>query len=288
MIRTKVFTCGLVSTIISIARIFLKSRIFPEINSLKIDRSCCYIFGNGPSLKNDISSRLDFFSQQELFVVNHFAKDELYVKLEPKFYVFADEAFWITNENLEVQKKINETLESIKNRTSWNLYILVPWQAKQKIKFFFINNKNIKIIAYNRTPISGFRFFKYWAYRRNLGMPHAQTVLNATIVNAINMGYVEINVMGCDHSWHRNLYLREDNVLCFVDDHFYDQITPESKPLVEYLNTDISPKVHEQLYASAKALETHHLINEYAEHIHVKIFNRSSVTFVDAYERKSL
>jgi hypothetical protein len=223
-----------------------------------------------------------------VFVVNHFSQSNLYETLKPRYYVIADEAFWesenLTNEDIKL--KIKNTLISIKDKTTWPLIFFTPVSALRKFMNYFSGNSNIRVIDYNKVSVEGFIFFKKWSYKHNLAAPSAQTVLNAAIFNALSIGFKEINILGADHSWHKNLFLRNDNVLCLLDDHFYDKQQQPLMPLIGYRIGDDPPKVHEELYTAAKALEIHHEINAYAKSINVKIFNRSSFTFVDAYERR--
>jgi len=249
----------------------------------------CFVFGNGPSLGKDIEDKISYLSDQAVFVVNHFSQSNLYETLKPTYYVIADEAFWesenLTNEDIKL--KIKNTLISIKDKTTWPLIFLTPVDALRKFTNYFSSNSNIRVIDYNKISAEGFNFFKNWSYKHNLAAPSAQTVLNAAIFNAISIGFKEINILGADHSWHKNFFLRNDNVLCIIDDHFYDKDNPPLVPLIGPNIGDKPPKVHEELYTVAKALEIHHQINNYAKSVKVNIFNRSSITFVDAYERKS-
>jgi hypothetical protein len=277
-------------TLYSLLYLIILGKYFPKLKELKSEikvNERCYIIGNGPSLQHDITGKELYLSQNVLFVVNHFSQSDLFEVLKPEFYVFADKAFWKYELCVEsTNTKVEATLMSILKKTKWKMSLLIPNESFKFFNLYFRENSNIRIIAYNKTAVDGFKFFKFWAYRKNLSMPPAQTVLNAAIFIGINLGFKEINLLGADHTWHRNLVLRQDNVLCFIDDHFYDETKPELKGIpVNFLN-EKTPLVHDELYAAAKALESHHKINEYAKSRNVTIYNLSSTTFVDAYERK--
>ena len=243
--------------------------------------------GNGPSLKKDINGKLDQLASKTVFVVNLFCKSEMYDVLKPSYYILADKALWDNKGLKEASRvEVKRFMEILNEKTTWPMKILIPVEGYKKYRDYYRNNSSIEVIQYNKTAIDGFDFFKNWTYRNNLSMPAAQTVLNAAVFLAINLGFKEINLLGADHSWHKNLYLREDNVLCLIDDHFYDKDKPAPTLINVNYSYEKTPKVHDELYSAGRALESHHKLKNYADSRNVTVFNCSSTTFIDAYERK--
>ena len=259
-----------------------------KINLPKASKEKCYVLGNGPSLTKDIAGKEDFLATQDIFVVNHFAKTDLFLQLKPAFYVFADPAFWEDVKDPFTKEKVNKTLEVLKMTVDWHLTLFAPSNAVSALKKKMSENTFIQIQAYGKQKLDySFRSLRYLAYRKNVAMPHAQTVMNAALFLAINMEYKEINVLGIDHNWFKNLVLDDDNVLYFNDTHFYNE-AGDSKTKAENNITGHAFLVHEELRFAADALESHHKINDYALYKGATIYNYTSTSFVDAYPRKKI
>ena len=52
------------------------------------------VIGNGPSLKITFEKYRDRITSHDCIVVNHFCETEYYKKLEPKYYLIADPAYF--------------------------------------------------------------------------------------------------------------------------------------------------------------------------------------------------
>jgi len=113
-----------------------------------------------------------------------------------------------------------------------------------------------------------------------------QNVLNLCVLVEINMKYSEVNIIGADHSWTKDLIVNDSNIVCMSNYHFTDndKLEPTPIPMVngEYF------KMHEILRAFAQMFEGYQILRKYAEYNNVKIFNRTPNSFIDAFEKKNI
>ena len=269
------------NTFASLIKVMIKSKggsAFPKASS-----DSCIVLGNGPSLKMSLEKHPDFFTKHTLVCVNSFSITEEYTLLKPTYYVILDPGFWFGESDVVVN-----TIEGLKTKTTWMVYLLVPHAAKQSQKFRELekHNSNIKITYFNYTVYNGFKGWGNWLYAQNLAMPQSQNVLVASLFLSLNIGFKEIYLFGADHSWHENLFVNDENVLCFKDTHFYDGNEKVSyRPFYKGIHLKETFTMQEILITFSKIFYGYEMINEYAKHRKAKIYNASEISFVDAFER---
>lgn len=272
----------------SILKILIFSKYNIKLRSVK-DYGKCYILGNGPSLKNDLDNNLEFFLDKKIFVVNNFATSNYYNIIKPKYYVFADPAYWSAIENSTVVKNCRRTLEIIRDNTIWEMIVFVPPNALNNsiLKDILKENKYIKIVDFNTTTISmkGFNNVNYFLFEKNLAAPPIQNVLISSIFISINMGFSEINILGSDHSWTKELFVNDKNQVCTVDHHFYDN-NKVNYNIFTRIDGSVY-KMHEILRDYALMFEGYHKLREYGDYLKVRINNATENSFIDAFERKN-
>jgi len=245
-----------------------------------------FIFGNGPTLAEALNN-LNYFIDKDVLVVNHFAQTEEFAKIKPKFYVLVDPGFFKAGEEIDHNhtKRINTTMDMLVEKTNWNIRLLISWQGYNSKSFMdkISQNPHILPTPINTTKINGFSWFRHRCYKYNLGMPSSQTVILPSIFCAVNLGYNNIFLLGCENSWIKNIRVNDKNQLCIYDEHFYDNnnetltLVSETEP---YKYT-----IYTELLSSAKVFYAHRLINEYAIYRGIKIWNATPGSFIDAYER---
>jgi hypothetical protein len=278
-----VFSC------FSLLKVLVFSEYNVKLNSIK-DNGKCYILGNGPSLKDDLLYNLDFLIDKKIFVVNNFATSDYYKIIKPKYYVFADPAYWSLIETSEVVKSCKTTLEIIRDNTDWEMIILVPSNAlKNRVLCdLFKRNKFVRLVDYNTTVISkkGFECINYFLFKKSLAAPHVQNVLISSIYVSINIGFSEVNILGSDHSWTKELFVNDKNQVCTIDNHFYDATKVKYNVFTRIDNSVY--KMHEILRDYALMFEGYHQLKKYGDYLRVKIYNRTENSFIDAFERKEI
>jgi hypothetical protein len=278
----------LLSFIISIARILkYKAHVGGLPYSAEVLEGTLYILGTGPSLKIDLTRNLSIFQKSEVLVVNDFALDFYYIKIRPRFYVFADPGYWL-DENLTTENNISirkELFNSIISNTTWDLKIYAP---KFSISFFndvFKANKNISIASYNSIDLADFE--SYWGQyclKRNFAAP-CQNVVGTSIYLSVNMGYKSIKIYGVDHSWTEDLRVDNHNRVCAISKHFYDNDYVSN--FIPWLKVNNQMyKMHEILSDLSKTFYYYFIINKYARSKNSTVYNCSSRSFIDAFIRQ--
>ena len=276
-------------TLDQIIQVLLFSKFNPTIKKIIPDCSKrCYILGNGPSLKENLITNLDFLSSCSLIVVNDMSQSDYFKRLKPEYYVLADPGYWDSHAYNELRNSSMRVLNAILDKTTWPMYLIIPYLAYENENFrsFFNSNKNIVLIYYNSTTFHGFEFLNRFVYKHYLGMPKPQNVLIPCISIAVNFGYKEINLLGVDHSWTQNLFTNNENEVCLIDNHFYDK--QKTTPIPMRTGYGDFYKMHQILIAFSLMFEGYHIIRKYANYRNAKIINRTNNSFIDAFERKNV
>ena len=284
----RIFFEKLFYTAISFLKILFFSKVKPDILKLREKKETCYILGNGPSLSKDLIDNSDCLKQSELVVVNFFAKSDLFQQLKPNYYVLADPAFFSDNHTKELCEKVINLFDELKHKTTWDLFLLIPYEGYKYIKSHLCSNSKIHIIGYNNASSKKtFFWFDKIVHDKQLAIFSGMNVVAVASYLALVAGFKEINLVGVDHSWFKNYTIGMDNMIYIDDSHFYDTTKKDAIP-VNLINpkTNKVYKLHELLMCDAIALETYHMIEKYAKYKNVKIYNRCSYSFIDAFERK--
>jgi hypothetical protein len=267
----------LFSTLISILSAILFSSLSKANKIKKLanvnQTTTCSILANGPSLRSVLEENHEQFLNQDLFVVNFFAHSVYFQILKPKYYVITDNIFF----KEDYSENVNKLREAF-NTINWDIILWIP-TGRDNARFIkeVKQNRFVKIMHYNMTPIKAYRSLEYFMYKHNLGMPRPQNVSNTSIFLATNLHYKTINLYGADHSWLKTLYVNDDNQVCFEDVHFYDNKARNRQGDIGKLSFLLS------LYVMA--FDTHLRLQDYAQHLGVEILNHTSGSYIDAYKR---
>jgi hypothetical protein len=245
------------------------------------------LLGNGPSLRGDVESNPALGANRDLMCVNNFAFSDQFADLRPSYYVILDPLYWVRELPEAVAAERNRFFTCLKTQVRWPMKLLVPFECRDNRTWQeadLTTNPHINIFFFNRTPISGFKWFRELAYARNLGMPWAQNVLVASTFLCIRFGYRRIYLVGADHSWHEEISVGKDNVLYLKQRHCYDSgdvpLEPVYKP-----NTNEIFNMYELFAAWSRVFLGHMEVAEYARNCGVEILNASSKSYIDAFER---
>lgn len=277
------FVLKVFQTIFSIFKIILLSKYFTKLRNKNLPTKECVILANGPCLKKDLENNLTFIRERIKFCVNFFALSEEYEKLQPNYYVIAAPEFWLKKTSDYFKEQKNKLISNLNSKTKWDLTLLIPYQAK---KSQFLNalrrNNYIKIKHYNNTPVEGLQSIINYLFKLNLGMPRPHNVLIPSIFLALNIGFKKIYIFGADHSWHEEIKVNELNQTTVNHEHFYDK-SEIRMPMYkldgkEYHIHDIFRKLH-------YAFKGYFILKDYAEFLNAKIYNASSKSYIDAFER---
>ena len=266
-------------------KILVMSKSSKRFRQLKTDKKQIVILGNGPSLKSTIQENENFFEGKGLFCVNHFATTEFYTKLKPAYYLittpelFSDSVF---DEFIEASNKLFNT---IADKTTWKLKLLVKYDAKQNERWRKIleKNKNIEIIYLNLTPVEGFKKFMFRQFNKANGMPRPHNIMIPCLFTAIHLAPEEIFIIGAEHTWLNDLHVDENNDTYFNFQHFYDANKTATKFC--YFDEQSHYKLHEVLRSFSIVFSAYHTLNDYAKYKNINIFNCTPVSHIDAFKR---
>ncbi|MBO7598301.1 MAG: hypothetical protein J6T70_14780, partial [Bacteroidales bacterium] len=180
------------------------------------------VLANGPSLNNflnDIRNGADI-SGIDFSVMNYFANDDLFVKIKPKFYCFADPMFFKKDNRYE---KVTNLFSKINNTVDWQMTIFIKESEKEFRKFAKINNSHIKIISVNSLTFNDKLKYRFRLYKSNYARPSLWTVAILNLYCGLNSGYKKIDLYGSDLTLLSALAVDDNNVLCNIETHFYEE-----------------------------------------------------------------
>lgn len=235
-----------------------------------------HIIGNGPSFKTDYERFLNDKSENDKVIcVNMFANTELYTILKPSIYVICDPAFF----SVKKMDSVAAVYENIISKTDWPLIVYVPYNVKGGETFNLLkNNQNITIKFMLNIPLTGgVEKWNVLLYRLGLANPLYQNVLVASTYCGIRMKFDEIFLWGADHSWLEDAIVR-NNKIYVEDNHHYGKGEIEES---RYHN------VAKYLTNFMRAFECYYALERYSKAKGIKIYNCSSISWINAFELKN-
>lgn len=243
--------------------------------------------GNGPSLLKEIQNNHDQFKTMPKIAVNLFVKSEYFTGLKPEFYVINAPEHWFENVNETGRKATIELYELMAEKTSWEMVLLIPYNARKNMEWkkLIEKNQHIKIQYYNKTPIEGFRWFCNIIFKKRLGMPRPHNVAIPALMHAVNIGFKEIYLAGVDHSWFTSIRVEQDNTVTMEHAHIYGS-APTRHPIFSYI--DEKRHLHDMLMKFVNTFRSYFYIKDYADYRHCKIYNITEGSFIDAFEKRKL
>lgn len=241
------------------------------------------VLGNGPSLNIDLD-KINKNDIENFIAVNDFISSTIFNTIKPKFYILADPAYFDPEIN---NKNIEDTLKLL-CEIDYELYLFVPFIYYKKFSKnnpSSILNKNLKLFPYHTNEYKGFEEISFYLYKSGLSMPKVQNVIIPAIFNSINLGYKKIYLLGVDHSWITDLRVDMNNRVCTIVRRFYDN-NPENI-LTPFLKISKEPyKMHEILSDLSLTFHGYHILEKYSKKQKCKIYNLTSGSFIDAFEKK--
>lgn len=257
--------------------------LFNKLNEICFgcDTKTLRILGNGKSLSDNINYMGDIREVDvDYLVLNRHVWSDSYKNIKPKYYVLADPFFFKTKDGVEI-------LNRIKENTTWNMKLLIPFLDKKRIKeinLLFMESKNIKITFYNSLPFNGFEIIKKYLYKYNLSCPRVQNVLVAAIYIGICAKYKLIELYGVEHSWTKHLFVNKNNEVCLENPHFFDIEKAKVQTWKEIQNEEV--RIYDVLRKYARMFESYFELKKIADLEGVKIINYTKGSFIDAFDRK--
>ena len=274
------------SSLFTFLKILIRSNLFIA-KVAPVEYKSCIILGNGPSLKNVLSEHLSSLSSQILWTVNKFPATEYYTVLKPAYFLFVASGYYKSESIKHEQDTRDEIIDALITKTTWNIIVFCPNESKRYPSFIsrLNSNKFIKIVFFNKTPVEGLEIFNNFFYRFAWGMPRPHNVLIPAIIQAINMGYKEINVVGADHSWLPLISVNYKNEALINQQHFYQDKEGSNGKM--YRNS-VPRRLHEILEKLMLSFRSYFELENYAKSRGINIYNCTPNSFIDSFERKDL
>jgi len=237
----------------------------------------CIVMGNGPSLSDFLDNNINETAQKQMFAVNFFCNSHYFEQIKPSLYILLDPNLFSSPYKNSLKKNIEELITRF-NKISWEMNLFLPYKAKKSSFTKQINNKNINIIFFNNTPVEGFRLIEDLLFKRNLGMPMPQTVINAAIFIALNLRFKVVHLCGVEQSWLKYLSISNNNEVRVGLNHFYkgSDKTGENRTLSEFLLSQVA------------VFKSHMRLQEYSCKNGLLILNHTPGSYIDAYKRASI
>lgn len=273
------FVVDLFGTIFSVALIGVLSsfKVAHRNKNLKVnvEKACC-VLGNGPSLKVALDNGKVEYKGNDVICVNLFCKSEYFRVIKPQYY-FVSDYVYLGRLQTERHKQIYSEFVSCLNSVDWEMMLFLPTLLPEDKLLKDIQNPYISIQRVNTTWIKGFKHFRFRNYHRFLAIPRCENILGVVLTLMVSLNYKKILLYGADHSWTKDMFVDDDNVVCYGDRHVYNtnlQVIKMNHPL------------YVELSSFAMVFRAHHEIEEYAQTKCCQIFNCTEGSFIDAYKRK--
>ena len=242
-----------------------------------------FILGTGPSLSKFLEEDFTKYKNSDFLAVNKFCLSADYIKLKPKYYIFADPVFFKDTENEVLSKVIKDVMEILNFETDWEMNIYVPTtKDKTSIERKFSNSK-LHIVYYSPLSLDGPDVMKHYLFDRGIGMPFVGNVLIAGLMLAIRMGYKKISIVGADQSIHVQAYVNKNNQTC-VSYKYFDGTQAEAV-FWDDLDPTRPQKYHEFLTHWTNTFRAYHEVESFAKYKKCQIVNMTKDSYVDAFER---
>jgi len=288
LLRLQRFLESAYQALVSLVRVFFRFRFRSDLNRINQAGKELVILANGPSLRADLDLHPDFFTGKHLMCVNQFALSAEYELLRPEYYVLLDMGFFAEKTIPRVAEVREQVKQALIRKTTWPLILCCPAETRNSRfhRDLLASGTPVRFAFFNRTAADGLRVVRHWIYRRQFGMPPPQNVLIGALMVGLACRFSRIIILGADHSWHLGFEIGADGKLLSTEHHFYD-----SKPwkvAVEHPETRQRATLHDYFHILYRTFRSYHLIREFAESIGSKVTNASSVTFIDAFERKQI
>ncbi len=284
-IKTGAFFENLLQSVVSVVKVLLLSKFsLPKFSNQKPNAA---ILGNGPSLNQTLTDKLDFLKETDIYCVNLFALSTVYASLKPQNYVLLDPAFFMFSEQNDGRQDIKKTFDAILQQTDWSMRLFVPARSRNSyiVKKLKQERPNIQICLFNYTIVRGFPAFRHWFFEHNLGMPQCQNILAASLYVALVQDYKNVYLFGADHSWHEEIRITEQNEFEMRQVHFYDNASNVKHEKVIDVRNNSRPRLHAQFLSLHKVFYSYEILGVFAKSRNINVLNASNKTYIDAFER---
>ncbi|MBR5022766.1 MAG: DUF115 domain-containing protein [Oscillospiraceae bacterium] len=237
----------------------------------------CFVLGNGPSLKN-----VDFSLLQDeiVFTVNQLPRNKEYEKLKSNFHFWADERFFNIDETKPEDLELLDVMKSV-NTPGNKPVVFYEYCAKQMIEKYDLD-KVLDIHYFALVHLDFDAYTKRHKIEVDKCFPNLPTVVHSIIAMAVDMGFSEIILLGCDCTGF--ITTAQAKMKNWNNDILYGyKISENEKKRLEKSNNMFSIENELRFYANIFA--TYSKLNKLAEKNGVKIYNATEGGLLDCIPR---
>ena len=247
----------------------------------KVQTKPLCVLGNGPTFTL-VEENFEKLKEFDFCAVNLSVNTDIFFRIKPKMYVIVDMIFW----QQPKKEGIKECWENIQ-KIDWEITICIPYNFPVSMKRTFEKNPFVKVRRYSnnvwRPELSLANKLKMWFFKRGWISPNGTNVSIGAIYASILNGYKEINLLGLEHSWMKDIKVNENNEVVLVNRHYYGDVEHVWR---DYEGNPI--KLVDFLASQLETFTSHMDLRAFANYMgDVKIINRTEGSFIDAYESDS-
>ncbi len=265
-------------SLVSIAKILLQSRHVDIDRVAEAGLRRLVIMGNGPSLRQVVDHDMPVLMSSDCMAVNFAANTPEFFEVKPRYYTIADPHFYNATDDTNVSRML-----SALKRVDWPMTLFVPGEAGRMERM--IGGGSVRVVRYNAVGVEGWWWLSRFAFNRKLGMPRPRNVLIPSIMLGVWLGYHEIYLVGADHSWTMNLSVDDNNRVITNLPHYY---ADNSHELERIKAVYAGVPLHSLFLSYHVAFKAYHEIAGWARSKGIHIYNATSGSFIDAFDRRSL
>lgn len=184
----------------------------------------CFIVASGPSVNNIDLAQLH---NEYTFVMTEFDKNQQFKKLNPKFYIISDSAYFTEGEAVYWPTQLKMKDQIVPQNTT----MILPIGAKPFIEKYklFANNPlyyiGVQGIFTNNLPFN----IKLEQY-----VPNPKNSVLMCLINAAYMGFSPIYLLGCEHDFlSKNIGFGKSVVYNHSYDHEISKLDPNDEELLK-------------------------------------------------------
>ncbi len=236
----------------------------------------CYIFGNGPSVKN---MDLSMFSDKFVFTVNQLARNPHFSDLKSNIHFWADPQFFELDLTNEKDKEVFNVLKT--TGENGDMLCFYPAEFKRNLDDYGLGNRENSFFFLNAYSLSSFMKKKN---RYDSYIPAFYTVVQYAVFLANYMGFSKIYLFGCEMTAIITVINARLNKL---DDANYGYaMSDNEKQRMVRLRKEIPCST--EMHALYKALDDYDYLNDYCEKHGSKLFNCTPNSIIDSIEKCSI
>lgn len=288
--RKIVFINNTLKNIAESGKALLKVLLFSSFNEKlpQASRKECVIIGNGPSVEKIICEREAFLRNSTTIGVNLLPLADAFALIQPNYLVFIGRKFWEYDPQSPEDKPFQEYFHQLQHVTAWPLSLIVPKEAKPRIREMNFTNPHLSFYYFNKNGVEGFDQIIFPMFKKNLCSPRCWNVMIAALFVGINMGYKKLILLGADHSWFENIHVSEKNEVQMRQLHFYDN--QQQVKYTPFLHSELRKTMDmpELAYHFYKVFSMYFTLNRYARYRQAEIINATENSYIDAFRKVPL